>query len=133
MTSVSTNSEFLFHIDIYSRSLLSIQFQLLIRIDQFHVSFINLVLIFHDLLRMNDSLLTPEIDLDTEKVGFFGQIEYNFLRNFHKKNPVKNFERLPDWWEPETPGSRGLSSMGSWDHKDTVFIRDSNSNSNYKR
>ena len=70
---------------------------------------------------MSDSLVTPTIDLNTEKVGFFGQIEYNFLRKFHKKNPVKKFERLPYWWEPETPGSRGLSEMDSWAHKDTVI------------
>ena len=70
---------------------------------------------------MSDSLVTPAIDLKPEKVLFFGHIEFDFLRKFYKKNPVKNFERLPSWWEPETPGSRGLSSMDSWAHKDSVL------------
>ena len=72
-------------------------------------------------IRMSDSLLTPAIDLNTEEVGFFGQIEYKFLRKFYKKHKVPKFERLPDWWEPETPGSRGLSTMDSWKFKETVL------------
>ena len=68
---------------------------------------------------MSDSLVTPAIKLNTEEVGFFGQIEYKFLRKYYKKHSVKNFERLPYWWEPETPGSRGLSSMDTI-HKESV-------------
>ena len=70
---------------------------------------------------MSDSLATPTVDLNTERVLFFGHIEFDALRKFYKKNPVEKFERLPYWWEPETPGSRGLSRMDSWDHKDTVL------------
>ena len=67
--------------------------------------------------------MTSAIDLNTEKVKFFGHIEFEFLRNFHKKVSVENFERLPSWWEPETPGSRGLSKMDSWKFKDPVLIK----------
>ena len=68
---------------------------------------------------MSDSLVTPAIHLNTEEVGFFGQIEYKFLRKYYQKRPVEHFERLPYWWEPETPGSRGLSSMDTV-HKEPV-------------
>ena len=68
---------------------------------------------------MSDSLVTPAIELNTEEVGFFGQIEFKFLRKYYRKRPVQNFERLPYWWEPETPGSSGLSSMDTV-HKESV-------------
>ena len=68
---------------------------------------------------MSDSL-TPAIDLCTEEVGFFGQIEYKFLRKKYKNRSPKNFERLPYWWEPETPGASGLSTMDT-EHKETVY------------
>ena len=70
---------------------------------------------------MSDTLATPIIDLNTPAVEFFGKKEYDFLRKFYKKNLVPKFERLPYWWEPETPGSRGLSDMSSWLHKETVL------------
>ena len=66
--------------------------------------------------------MTSAIDLNAEKVKFFGHIEFEFLRKFYKKVPVEDFERLPYWWEPETPGSRGLSKMNSWEFKDSVMI-----------
>ena len=71
---------------------------------------------------MSDSRMPPNVNLNTDEVQFFGQIEYKYLRDFYKKEKVPKFERLPDWWEPETPGSRGLSGMDTWKLKDSVHF-----------
>ena len=67
-------------------------------------------------------LLTPLGGFDFSKLKYHDQNEIDSLRKLFRKKKFSYHERLPCWWEPETPGRSGMSSFGST-KKESVNVR----------
>ena len=48
---------------------------------------------------------------DLSKLKFYDQNELDNLRNLYRTKKFEYKERLPYWWEPETPGKTEMSGF----------------------
>ena len=62
--------------------------------------------------------LTPIGGFDLSKLKYYDQNEVDALRKLYQNKKFEYKERLPYWWEPETPGK---SEMSGFYKKGTVY------------